>query len=138
MNEEIVELQEDVSDSPLYSEDFAPVPASKRNWNSTNIAAIWIGMAVCIPTYMLASSLINQGMNWWQALITILLGNVIVLIPMILNARVGTKYGIPLPVFLRLNFGIDGAILASLLRGLVACGWFGIQTWIGGHNHSVC
>ena len=132
MNEEIVELHEDVSDSPLYSEDFAPVPASKRNWSVGNIAAIWIGMAVCIPTYMLAASLIDQGMNWWQAMITILLGNVIVLVPMILNAHVGTKYGIPLPVFLRLNFGIQGSILASLLRGLVACGWFGIQTWIGG------
>lgn len=132
MKEEIIELTEDVSSSSLYSEDFAPVPASKRNWTVTNIAAIWIGMAVCIPTYMLASSLINQGMNWWQALITILLGNIIVLIPMILNAHVGTKYGIPLPVFLRLNFGIDGAVLPGLLRGLVACGWFGIQTWIGG------
>ncbi len=132
MKEEIVELTEDVSSSPLYSEDFAPVPASARSWNKWNIASIWVGMAVCIPTYMLASSLINQGMNWWQALVTILLGNIIVLIPMILNAHVGTKYGIPLPVFLRLNFGIDGAILAGLLRGLVACGWFGIQTWIGG------
>lgn len=132
MKEEIVELTEDVSSSPLYSEDFAPVPKDKRNWNVTNIAAIWIGMAVCIPTYMLSSSLINQGMNWWQAMITITLGNVIVLVPMVLNAHVGTKYGIPLPVFLRLNFGISGAILASLLRGLVACGWFGIQTWIGG------
>ena len=132
MKEEIVELTEDVSSSPLYSEDFAPVPKGKRNWNVTNIAAIWIGMAVCIPTYMLSSSLINQGMNWWQAMITIILGNVIVLIPMVLNAHVGTKYGIPLPVFLRLNFGISGSILASLLRGLVACGWFGIQTWIGG------
>lgn len=132
MKEEIIELTEDVSSSPLYNEDFAPVPADKRSWNKWNIAAIWVGMAVCIPTYMLASSLIQQGMNWWQALITILLGNVIVLIPMILNAHVGTKYGIPLPVFLRLNFGIDGAVLAALLRGLVACGWFGIQTWIGG------
>ena len=132
MKEEIIELTEDVSSSPLYSEDFAPVPASERNWSVGNIAAIWIGMAVCIPTYMLSSSLINQGMNWWQALLTIILGNVIVLVPMILNAHVGTKYGIPLPVFLRLNFGISGSILASLLRGLVACGWFGIQTWIGG------
>lgn len=132
MNKEIVELHEDLSESPLYSEDFAPVPAAKRNWSVTNIAAIWIGMAVCIPTYMLAASLIDQGMNWWQAMITILLGNVIVLVPMVLNAHVGTKYGIPLPVFLRLNFGIQGSILASLLRGLVACGWFGIQTWIGG------
>lgn len=132
MKEEIIELTEDVSSSPLYSEDFAPVPADQRNWSVMNIAAIWIGMAVCIPTYMLASSLIGQGMNWWQALITIILGNMIVLVPMILNAHVGTKYGIPLPVFLRLNFGISGSILASLLRGLVACGWFGIQTWIGG------
>jgi NCS1 family nucleobase:cation symporter-1 len=132
IKEEIVELTEDVSSSPLYSEDFAPVPKSERNWSVTNIAAIWIGMAVCIPTYMLSSSLINQGMNWWQAMITITLGNLIVLVPMILNAHVGTKYGIPLPVFLRLNFGISGSILASLLRGLVACGWFGIQTWIGG------
>ena len=132
IKEEIIELQEDVSASPLYSEDFAPVPAAERTWNKWNIAAIWVGMAVCIPTYMLASSLINQGMNWWQAMITIFLGNVIVLIPMVLNAHVGTKYGIPLPVFLRLNFGVDGAVLAALLRGLVACGWFGIQTWIGG------
>ena len=132
MKEEIIELTEDVSSSPLYSEDFAPVPKSQRSWDMWNIAAIWVGMAVCIPTYMLASSLINQGMNWWQAMLTILLGNVIVLIPMILNAHVGTKYGIPLPVFLRLNFGVDGAVLAALLRGLVACGWFGIQTWIGG------
>lgn len=132
MKEEIIELTEDVSSSPLYSEDFAPVPADKRTWDKWNIAAIWVGMAVCIPTYMLASSLIDQGMNWWQALLTILLGNLIVLIPMILNAHVGTKYGIPLPVFLRLNFGVDGAVLAGLLRGLVACGWFGIQTWIGG------
>lgn len=132
MKEEIVELHEDLSSSPLWSPDFHPVPASERTWNKWNLAAIWVGMAVCIPTYMLASSLIDQGMNWWQALLTILLGNFIVLIPMILNAHVGTKYGIPLPVFLRLNFGIQGAILASLLRGLVACGWFGIQTWIGG------
>jgi len=132
MKSEIIELHEDVSASPLYSEDFAPVPASQRTWDKWNIAAIWVGMAVCIPTYMLASSMIEQGMNWWQALVTILLGNIIVLIPMILNAHVGTKYGIPLPVFLRLNFGVDGAVLAGLLRGLVACGWFGIQTWIGG------
>lgn len=132
MDNEIIELQEDISGSPLYSDDFAPVPKANRTWNTWNIAAIWVGMAVCIPTYMLASGLIEQGMNWWQALLTILLGNMIVLIPMILNAHVGTKYGVPLPVFLRLSFGIDGAVLAALFRGLVACGWFGIQTWIGG------
>lgn len=122
----------DIKNSPLYNEDLAPVPAEQRTWNKWHIAALWVGMAVCIPTYMLASSLIEQGMNWWQALLTILLGNLIVLVPMILNAHVGTKYGVPLPVFLRLSFGIKGSILASLLRGLVACGWFGIQTWIGG------
>jgi len=121
-----------ITDSPLYNEDLAPVPREKRTWNKWHIAALWVGMAVCIPTYMLASSLIGQGMNWWQALATILLGNLIVLVPMILNAHVGTKYGVPLPVFLRMSFGTRGAILASLLRGLVACGWFGIQTWIGG------
>ena len=132
MKTDIVELTEDVSASPLYSEDFAPVPAAARTWNRWHIASIWIGMAVCIPTYMLAAGLIQQGMNWKQALFTIFLGNVIVLIPMILNAHVGTKYGIPLPVFMRMNFGVDGAVLAGLLRGLVACGWFGIQTWIGG------
>ena len=132
MNPEIVELTEDVSNSPLYSIDLAPIPAAERTWNKWHIAAIWVGMAVCIPTYMLASSLIQQGMNWWQALLTILLGNLVVLVPMILNAHVGTKYGVPLPVFLRLSFGTSGAIIASLLRGLVACGWFGIQTWIGG------
>lgn len=126
------ELTDDIRSSPLFSEDFAPIPAAARTWNRWHIASIWIGMAVCIPTYMLAGSLIGQGMNWKQALFTILLGNLIVLIPMILNAHVGTKYGIPLPVFMRLNFGIDGAVLAALLRGLVACGWFGIQTWIGG------
>lgn len=124
--------ESDIKQSPLYNEDLAPVPPEIRNWNKWHIAALWVGMAVCIPTYMLASSLISQGMNWWQALITILLGNLIVLAPMILNAHVGTKYGVPLPVFLRLSFGIKGSILASLLRGLVACGWFGIQTWIGG------
>lgn len=123
---------EAIKSSPLYNEDLAPVPVEKRTWNKWHIAALWVGMAVCIPTYMLASSLIGQGMNWWQALFTILLGNLIVLIPMILNAHVGTKYGVPLPVFLRMSFGVRGAVLASLLRGLVACGWFGIQTWIGG------
>jgi NCS1 family nucleobase:cation symporter-1 len=132
MNKEVAVTITDITQSPLYNEDLAPVPEEKRTWNKWHIAALWVGMAVCIPTYMLASSLISQGMNWWQALVTILLGNLIVLVPMILNAHVGTKYGVPLPVFLRLSFGISGSILASLLRGLVACGWFGIQTWIGG------
>ena len=122
----------DLASSPLYNEDLAPIPPEKRTWSTWHIAALWIGMAVCIPTYQMASNLIGQGMNWWQALLTIFLGNVIVLIPMTLNAHPGTRYGIPFPVLLRSSFGTKGANIAALMRGLVACGWFGIQTWIGG------
>ena len=129
---DIHELTEDVSASSLYNDDIAPNGAAARKWGKWDIAALWIGMSVCIPTYMLASSLIKAGMNWWQAMITILLGNLIVLLPMILNAHAGTKYGIPFPVYCRASFGTMGAHIPSVLRGLVACGWFGIQTWIGG------
>lgn len=89
-------------------------------------------MSLCIPTYMLASSLIEGGMNWWQSILTIFLGNVVVLIPMILNGHAGAKYGIPFPVFARASFGTSGANIPAMLRAIVACGWFGIQTWIGG------
>lgn len=116
----------------LSNPDLAPVPAERRTWTTWHVAALWIGMAVCIPTYQMAGNLIGSGMNWWQALLTIFLGNVIVLIPMTLNAHPGTRYGIPFPVLLRSSFGTRGANLAAVLRGLVACGWFGIQTWIGG------
>jgi NCS1 family nucleobase:cation symporter-1 len=116
----------------LYSEDLAPVPDSKRTWNTWNYAALWISMSLCIPTYMLASSLIGGGMNWWEAILTIFLGNTIVLVPMILNGRAGAKYGIPFPVFARASFGVRGANIPAMLRAIVACGWFGIQTWIGG------
>src|SRR5580693_7618783 len=118
--------------SSLYSEDLAPVPAAKRTWTTWNYAALWISMCLCIPTYMLASSLIGGGMNWWQAILTIFLGNSIVLIPMILNGHAGAKYGIPFPVFARASFGVRGANIPAMLRAIVACGWFGIQTWIGG------
>ena len=118
--------------SSLYSEDLAPVPQGKRTWNTWNYAALWISMSLCIPTYMLASSLIEGGMNWWQAILTIFLGNVVVLIPMILNGHAGAKYGIPFPVFARASFGTKGANIPAMLRAIVACGWFGIQTWIGG------
>jgi nucleobase:cation symporter-1, NCS1 family len=121
-----------VQDSPLYNHDLAPVPPSGRKWGLASIAALWISMSACIPTYMLASGLIGSGMNWSQAVITIFLGNVIVVIPMILNAHAGTRYGIPFPVFCRASFGTSGANVPALLRALVACGWFGIQTWIGG------
>jgi NCS1 family nucleobase:cation symporter-1 len=118
--------------SALYSEDLAPVPASARTWTTWNYAALWISMSLCIPTYMLASSLIEGGMNWWQAILTIFLGNTIVLIPMVLNGHAGAKYGIPFPVLARASFGTSGANIPALLRAIVACGWFGIQTWIGG------
>ena len=116
----------------LYSEDLAPVPASARTWNTWNYAALWISMSLCIPTYMLASSLIEGGMNWWQAVLTIFAGNTVVLIPMLLNGHAGAKYGIPFPVFARASFGTNGANIPAMLRAIVACGWFGIQTWIGG------
>src|SRR5215475_4833758 len=122
----------DITSSSLYSEDLAPVGAGQRTWKTWNYAALWISMSLCIPTYMLASSLIGGGMNWWQAILTIFLGNTIVLVPMILNGRAGAKYGIPFPVFARASFGVRGANIPAMLRAIVACGWFGIQTWIGG------
>ena len=118
--------------SPLYNEDLAPVPVARRNWTTYNYAALWISMAHCIPTYMLASGLMSAGMNWWQALATILLGNTIVLAPILLNSHPGTKYGIPFPVFARASYGTYGSNLPAMMRALVACGWFGIQAWIGG------
>ncbi|HKO58733.1 MAG TPA: NCS1 family nucleobase:cation symporter-1 [Thermoanaerobaculia bacterium] len=121
-----------IEHSRLYSEDLAPVPVAKRNWTTYNYAALWISMAHCIPTYMLSSALISAGMNWWQALITILLGNTIVLVPILLNSHPGTKYGIPFPVFARASYGTIGSNLPAIMRALVACGWFGIQAWIGG------
>ncbi len=123
---------QELTTSSLYSEDLAPVPVSGRTWNTWNYAALWISMSLCIPTYMLASSLIEGGMNWWQAILTIFLGNTVVLLPMILNGHAGAKYGIPFPVFARASFGTRGANIPAILRAIVACGWFGIQTWIGG------
>jgi NCS1 family nucleobase:cation symporter-1 len=129
---ELVEVDLSHLDSPLINADIAPTKLSQRTWNTYHIAALWIGMCVCIPTYMLAAGLIAGGMNWWQAIMTITLGNFIVLVPMVLNAHAGTKYGIPFPVLVRASFGTLGANIPSILRALVACGWFGIQTWIGG------
>ncbi len=130
---ELVEVDlSSVNHSPLINPDIAPTKIAQRTWGTYHIAALWIGMSVCIPTYMLASGLIAGGMNWWQALLTITLGNIIVLIPMVLNAHAGTKYGIPFPVLARASFGTLGSNVPALLRAVVACGWFGIQTWIGG------
>ncbi|MEO6567867.1 MAG: NCS1 family nucleobase:cation symporter-1 [Opitutaceae bacterium] len=133
MSSSAIPLEGSVSaDAELTNADLAPVPLSGRKWRVGSFAALWISMSACIPTYMLASSLIGGGMNWWQAVLTIFLGNLIVLVPMVLNAHAGTKYGIPFPVFCRASFGTIGANIPALLRAFVACGWFGIQTWIGG------
>src|SRR4026209_1573006 len=129
---DFVELQTDVSNSPLWNRDLAPTTIKERTWSTWNIAALWIGMSVVITTYTLAGGFIQAGMNWWQAMITILLGNTILIIPMFLNAHAGTKYGVSFPVLSRAAFGTKGANVPAMLRAIVACGWFGIQTWIGG------
>ena len=116
----------------LSNPDLAPTTAAQRTWSTWHIAALWIGMAVCIPTYTLAAGMIDAGMSWWQATLTVLLGNVIVLVPMILNGHPGAKYGVPFPVLMRASFGTRGANIPAMARALVACGWFGIQAWIGG------
>ena len=121
-------------DPRLYNPDLAPTTPAQRTWTTYNYIALWFSMSMEVTTYMLASSLIAGGMNWYQAVGTILLGNLIVLIPMILNAHAGAKYGIPFPVFVRASFGTRGANIPALLRALVACGWFGIQSWIGGQS----
>lgn len=122
------------ADTNLINPDLAPVPKSGRTWGTWNYAALWISMSLCIPTYTMASSMINQGMSWWQAVLTIFIGNAIVLVPMLLNGHAGAKYGIPFPVFARSSFGTKGANIPAMLRAIVACGWFGIQTWIGGES----
>ena len=118
--------------SQLWNADLSPTTHAQRTWSWVNISALWVGMAVCVPAYLLASGLIQQGMSWSQALLTVLLGNLIVLVPMMLIGYAGARYGVPFPVLLRASFGTIGARLPALLRGLVACGWFGIQTWVGG------
>jgi NCS1 family nucleobase:cation symporter-1 len=133
------DVEIDIEQSRLFNADLAPVPQSRRKWGILSFAALWISMSACIPTYMLASGLIGGGMNWWQAILTIFLGNLIVLVPMILNAHAGTHYGIPFPVYCRASFGTKGANVPAILRALVACGWFGIQTWIGGEAiYKIC
>ncbi|HSQ66931.1 MAG TPA: NCS1 family nucleobase:cation symporter-1 [Polyangiaceae bacterium] len=131
-----VELRESLDavleQSPLFNHDLAPTRVASRTWTTYTYAALWISMAHCIPTYMLASGLIGTGMNWWQALVTILLGNLIVLVPILLNSHPGTKYGIPFPVFARASYGVYGANVPAVMRAIVACGWFGINAWIGG------
>ena len=120
------------ADSDLINEDLRPTKQSERTWHTRHMASLWIGMVACVPTYMLAGGLVDLGMSWWQAVATVGLGNLIVLVPMLLCGHAGARYGIPFPVLARASFGTKGANVASMLRGLVACGWFGIQTWIGG------
>lgn len=119
-------------DGTLWNADLAPTGTEQRSWDWLSYAALWVAMVVCVPTYLLAGSLVSEGMNWWQAVLTVLLGNVIVLIPMILIGHAGAKHGVPFPVLLRSSFGTIGARLPALLRGFVACGWFGINCWVGG------
>ena len=121
-----------MNDASLINSDLAPTPADKRTWSAGHVAALWVGMAVCIPTYTMASGLVDKGWTWQAAVGAIALGNLVVLLPMILNAHAGTRYGIPFPVLVRSSFGVAGANLPALLRAFVACGWFGINTYIGG------
>lgn len=118
--------------SQLHNEDLAPVPVQKRTWTTYNYLALWVGMAHNVATWTLAAGLIALGMAWYQAILTIMIANILVLIPMLANSHPGTKYGIPFPVFARASFGVWGANIPALIRAGVACGWFGIQTWIGG------
>jgi NCS1 family nucleobase:cation symporter-1 len=129
---ELYELAEPPGDTRLSNADLAPTPVAERTWGTYHMASLWIGLSVCIPTYMLAASLVDRGMSWWQAVLTVLLGNLIVCVPLVLVAHAGTRFGIPFPVLARASFGTLGSNVPALLRALVGCGWFGIQTWIGG------
>ena len=120
------------ADPRLYNPDLAPTTNEQRHWSAYNYIALWFSMSMQVSTYMLASSLIAGGMDWKQTIGTVLLGNLIVLVPVLLNAHAGAKYGIPFPVFVRVSFGVKGANLPALLRAIVGCAWFGIQCWIGG------
>ena len=124
--------QDAIANSPYANAELAPTRLPERTWTTYNYAALWMGMAHNIPSYLLAAGLVALGMNWLQAFLTITLGNLIVLVPLLLNSHAGTKYGIPFPVFARAFYGIRGANFPALLRAFIACGWFGIQTWIGG------
>jgi NCS1 family nucleobase:cation symporter-1 len=132
---ELVELDvgDDIASSPRYNEDIAPTRAAQRTWSRWNVASLWVGMAICVPTYTLGGVLTAYfGLSVSEALWTILVANLVVLIPLTLNAYPGTRYGIPCPVVLRASFGIIGSNIPALIRAIVACGWFGVQTLFGG------
>lgn len=133
MNETASKAKMKAGYSPeLWNADLAPVAQEERTWGWQNISSLWVSMVVCVPAYMLAASLIPEGMAWWQAVLTVFLANTIILVPMLILGHAGAKHGIPFPVLLRASFGTSGAKLAAMMRGIVGCGWFGIQTWIGG------
>jgi NCS1 family nucleobase:cation symporter-1 len=128
-----LEVGDDIANSPRYNEDIAPTEAAQRTWSKWNVASLWVGMAICVPTYTLGGILTAYfGLSVTEALLTIFIANVVVLVPLTLNAYPGTRYGIPCPVVLRASFGIIGSNIPSLIRAVVACGWFGIQTLLGG------
>lgn len=129
---DLYELADGAIDARYANADLVPTRISQRTWGTYHVASLWVGLSVCIPTYMLASSLVGGGMSWKQAVFTIMLGNLIVCVPMVLIAHAGTRFGIPFPVLARASFGVFGSNVPALLRAVVACGWFGIQTWIGG------
>ncbi|MCH8496529.1 MAG: cytosine permease, partial [Balneolales bacterium] len=129
---EDLRLPLELSNSPINGKHMAPLPHDQRTWTMWDMTAIWVGMAVCIPTYLLASNMIRSGLSWEASLLIIALANLVITIPMVLSGHAGVKYGIPFPVFGRAGFGTRGVHIASLVRGIIACGWFGIQTWIGG------
>ncbi|WP_295999109.1 NCS1 family nucleobase:cation symporter-1 [Rugamonas sp.] len=120
------------ANTQLWNEDLAPTSAAQRTWRWYHFAALWVGMVMCIPAYTLSASLIDSGMSGYQAVLTVFLANAIVLLPMLLIGHAGTKYGIPYAVLARASFGTSGARLPALMRAIVACGWYGIQTWFGG------
>jgi NCS1 family nucleobase:cation symporter-1 len=128
-----LDVGEDIANSPRFNEDIAPTRAEQRTWTRWNVASLWVGMAICVPTYTLGGVLTAYfGLSVSEALWTILIANIVVLVPLTLNAYPGTRYGIPCPVVLRASFGIIGSNVPSLIRALVACGWFGVQTLFGG------
>jgi NCS1 family nucleobase:cation symporter-1 len=123
----------DIAQSPRFNEDIAPTQAAQRTWTQWNVASLWVGMAICVPTYTLGGVLTAYfGLSVTEALWTIFFANIVVLIPLTLNAYPGTRYGIPCPVVLRASFGIIGSNVPALVRAVVACGWFGVQTLFGG------
>ncbi len=116
----------------MWNDDLRPCTLAEHSWPGSKFAALWVGMCLCLPTYSLASGMIALGMNWWESVLTILIGSVTVMLAILLVSHAGTKFGIPYPVFARLWFGTRGAHLPALARAVIGAGWFGINSWFGG------